>query len=73
MEWDNKRKSPVSAREVGLGLLFAGILTLTSGVVLTFTLGTILAFMLLVGSVVLNTAAIVCLRSGKRGGKGDRS
>ena len=68
MDWDNKAGAIVTAREIGLGLLAAGVLTLVSGVVLAVTLGTILALILLVGSAVLNTAAIICLRHGKRKG-----
>ena len=72
MEWDSKkRKTSASVREIGFVLLAAGVLTLAAGIVLTVTFGTFLALVLLGGSALLNTAAIICLRHGKQHRKGE--
>ena len=63
MEWDKKGRN--KTREAGFILLAGGTIILVAGIVLSFTVGTVLAPILLSSSILINTAAVICLRRGK--------
>ena len=74
MQWDRRERSRADKiRETGLILLAAGVILLASGIVLTFTIGTVMAPVFMSGSIFINTAAIICLRQGRRLKKGDKA
>lgn len=61
MQWDNKNKNG----RAGMVLLCVGLVILALAVALTMTFGTIWSPVMLVTSMIINTAAIIILR-GKR-------
>ncbi|MCL2580664.1 MAG: hypothetical protein FWE32_11675 [Oscillospiraceae bacterium] len=67
MEWERKGRFVSSRRRMaGICLLCFGVVLLAGGVALAVTVGTLYATLLLVGSVVVNTVAVVCLRAGRK-------
>ena len=74
MEWDRKNRSRADKiREAGLILLAVGVTLLSAGIVLTFTIGAGAAPIFMSGSVLVNTAAVICLRRGRRRAKGGKA
>ncbi|MDR2908471.1 MAG: hypothetical protein LBU86_01125 [Oscillospiraceae bacterium] len=49
-------------RATGKWFLAVGVAMLIAGIAVALTIGTVLAAMLVIGSVIMNTAAVVCIR-----------
>jgi len=63
MEWENKNPNgPSKTRQAGLILLGLGAVTLATSIILTMAVGTLLAPILMVSSILINTAAVIFLR-----------
>ena len=74
MEWDRRKRSPADKiREAGLILLAVGVILLAASIALALTVGTIFATFFMGGSLLINTAAIICLGSSRRLKKGDKA
>ena len=74
MEWDRRKRSRADKiRETGLILLAVGVIALAAGIVLTFTIGTVMAPVFMSGSILINTAAVICLRQGRKRTKGGKA
>jgi len=72
MQWERKNQSAADKlRSAGLIILAVGVLMLALGIALTFFVLTILSPILLSGSILVNTAAVICLRQSKQRRKGE--